>query len=83
MSKIIASGAIRGAHKHVEQADKDLTRALIVLLFAFCYVMTYIGVLPKLGYVIGFCCANSSAYKGGWSRMSEADKDAFVRQCLK
>ncbi len=34
------------------------------------------------GYIIGFCCTSSSAYKEGWSRMSEAEKDAFVRQCL-
>ncbi len=30
------------------------------------------------GKVIGFCCEKSSAFKGGWNRMSEVDKDAFV-----
>ena len=34
------------------------------------------------GYVVAFCCKSSSAYKGGWARMSEAEKDAFVRRCL-
>ncbi|MFQ5807570.1 MAG: hypothetical protein ACE5I3_14075 [Phycisphaerae bacterium] len=32
------------------------------------------------GYVVAFCCKNSSAYKGGWARMSEVEKDAFVRR---
>jgi hypothetical protein len=35
------------------------------------------------GYAIGFCCAQSSGYTGGWERMSEKDKDAFVRKYLK
>jgi hypothetical protein len=34
------------------------------------------------GYIVAFCCKSSSAYKGGWSRMTEAEKDAFVRKCL-
>lgn len=38
--------------------------------------------LDYKGYVIGFCCSGSEGWKGGWDRMSEADKDAFVRQCL-
>jgi hypothetical protein len=39
--------------------------------------------LTHKGYVIGFCCANSEGYKGGWNRMSEAQKDAFVRRYVK
>ena len=35
------------------------------------------------GYVIGFCCADSAGYKGEWERMSENEKDAFVRRYLK
>lgn len=35
------------------------------------------------GYVIGFCCEKSSGYKGDWARMSDNDKDAFVRKYLK
>ena len=34
------------------------------------------------GYVVAFCCASSSGYTGAWARMSEAEKDAFVRRCL-
>ncbi len=34
------------------------------------------------GYVVAFCCEQSAAYKGGWERMSEAEKDAFVRRWL-
>ena len=34
------------------------------------------------GYVIAFCCTNSSGYKGDWARMSETEKDAFVRRYL-
>ncbi len=34
------------------------------------------------GYVVAFCCEKSSAYKGGWARLSETEKDAFVRRCL-
>lgn len=34
------------------------------------------------GYVIAFCCAKSSGYNGGWARMGETEKDAFVRRCL-
>ncbi|NQT20942.1 MAG: hypothetical protein HQ592_14640 [Planctomycetes bacterium] len=36
---------------------------------------------PTLVYkehVIGFCCEDSTGYRGGWARMSEAKKDAFV-----
>jgi len=39
--------------------------------------------LAYKGYVIGFCCASSAGYKGGWDRMSEKEKDAFVRKYLK
>jgi len=35
------------------------------------------------GYVIAFCCADSEGYKGAWARMSESQKDAFVRRYLK
>ncbi len=34
------------------------------------------------GYEIGFCCTDSAAYRGGWERMSETQKDAFVWRCL-
>jgi hypothetical protein len=30
------------------------------------------------GHVIGFCCENSPAFRGGWDAMSEVDKDAFL-----
>ncbi len=30
------------------------------------------------GHVIAFCCDKSPAANGGWERMSEAEKDAFV-----
>jgi hypothetical protein len=30
------------------------------------------------GYVIAFCCSQSPSANGGWERMSEVDKDAFV-----
>jgi hypothetical protein len=39
--------------------------------------------LPYKGYEIGFCCTNSEGYRGAWNRMSESDKDAFVRSYLK
>lgn len=35
------------------------------------------------GYKIAFCCDQSSGYTGGWDKLSEAKKDAFVQQCLK
>jgi len=35
------------------------------------------------GYVIGFCCDQSSGYRGGWARMDDAQKDAFVRRYLR
>jgi len=35
------------------------------------------------GYVIGFCCDQSEGYRGGWARMSESQKEAFVRRYLK
>ena len=35
------------------------------------------------GYVIGFCCDQSGGYRGDWARMSESQKDAFVRRYLK
>ncbi len=35
------------------------------------------------GLTIAFCCDKSPGYNGGWARMSEAEKDAFVRRCLK
>jgi hypothetical protein len=39
--------------------------------------------LDYKGYAIGFCCASSEGYKGAWNRMSEKEKDAFVRKYLK
>ncbi len=39
--------------------------------------------LTYKGYVIGFCCGESGGYRGGWDRMSEREKDAFVRRHLK
>ena len=41
---------------------------------------------PTLSYyehVIGFCCVKSRGYTGGWDRMSEAEKDAFVARFVK
>ncbi len=35
------------------------------------------------GYTIGFCCAESEGYRGGWARWSEREKDAFVSKHLK
>jgi len=35
------------------------------------------------GYVIAFCCEKSSGHNGAWASMSESEKDAFVRRCLK
>jgi hypothetical protein len=35
------------------------------------------------GYIVAFCCAKSLSYNGGWNRMSESEKDAFVLSCLK
>jgi hypothetical protein len=35
------------------------------------------------GYTIGFCCTESGGYQGGWARLSEKEKDAFVRKYLK
>jgi hypothetical protein len=39
--------------------------------------------LPYKGYSIGFCCDKSAGYTGGWERMSERDKDAFVLKYVK
>lgn len=35
------------------------------------------------GYVIAFCCDQCPAYKGGWARMSDGERDAVVRRLLK
>lgn len=35
------------------------------------------------GYVIAFCCPHSTGYRGGWDRLSEAEKDTYVRGFLK
>ncbi len=35
------------------------------------------------GNIIGFCCKSSPAANGGWQRMSEAEKDAFVARFVK
>ncbi len=40
-------------------------------------------VLAYKGYQIGFCCDKSAGYTGGWERMSESQRDAFVRKYLK
>jgi hypothetical protein len=34
------------------------------------------------GYTIAFCCEQSSGWKGGWERLSEAEKDAILRKYL-
>lgn len=38
--------------------------------------------LDYKGYAIGFCCDKSAGYRGEWNRMSESQKDAFVRKYL-
>ena len=35
------------------------------------------------GQVIAFCCRNSKGLNGGWERMSEAEKDAFIKRWVK
>ena len=35
------------------------------------------------GHTIAFCCVKSSGYTGGWERMGEAQKDAFVARFVK
>ena len=35
------------------------------------------------GYVVAFCCSNSAGYVGGWNRLTEAEKDTYVRGFLK
>jgi hypothetical protein len=35
------------------------------------------------GYSIGFCCNQSVGYNGSWERLSEAEKDTYVRHFLK
>lgn len=35
------------------------------------------------GHVVAFCCRNSKGLNGGWERMSEAEKDAFVKRWIK
>lgn len=35
------------------------------------------------GHVVAFCCRNSKGFNGGWQKMSEADKDAFVSRWVK
>lgn len=35
------------------------------------------------GHVVAFCCRNSKGYNGGWERMSETEKDAFIRRWIK
>lgn len=35
------------------------------------------------GYVIAFCCRKSKGYRGGWDRLTEAEKDTYVRGFLK
>ena len=35
------------------------------------------------GYVVAFCCLHSTGYTGGWDRLTEAEKDTYVRGFLK
>ena len=35
------------------------------------------------GYLVAFCCPRSGAYRGGWEKMSESEKDAFVLESLR
>lgn len=35
------------------------------------------------GYVVAFCCIHSTGYTGGWDRLTEAEKDTYVRGFLK
>ena len=39
--------------------------------------------IPYKGYVVAFCCPHSTGYRGGWDRLSEAEKDTYVRGFLK
>ena len=35
------------------------------------------------GRIVAFCCENSPSANGGWERMSETEKDAFVARFVK
>lgn len=35
------------------------------------------------GYVLAFCCDQCTAYKSGWARMGESERDAVIRRFLK
>ncbi len=35
------------------------------------------------GFVVAFCCRRSTGYLGGWDRLTEAEKDTYVRGFLK
>ena len=35
------------------------------------------------GYVVAFCCPHSTGYRGGWDRLSEAEKDTDIRGFFK
>ena len=37
-----------------EKRTRNMIRILVIFLFVFFYVMTFVGVLPRLGYLIGF-----------------------------
>ena len=39
--------------------------------------------IPYKGYVVAFCCPHSTGYRGGWDRLSEAEKDTYVREFFK
>ncbi len=39
--------------------------------------------LTYKGYTIAFCCGSSGGYNGGWARMSESEKETFVRRYVK
>jgi len=39
--------------------------------------------IPYKGCVVAFCCPHSTGYRGGWDRLSEAEKDTYVREFFK
>lgn len=34
------------------------------------------------GYVVAFCCPHSRGYTGDWARLSQAEKDTYIRSFL-